>query len=133
MHTPAFVPYVSQFSANLNQAAAAYTLCTASGLVVVYDVNIHVVTAAGGLNWVSIQSTNTSPVIIMTAAEGAVANLSIDKSMNYIQPLAYGSNKTFQLSTGQLLQYTINGVGNAGLLRVVVTWQPMPGVGGNLA
>ena len=71
-------------------------------------------------------------MIIMTAAEGAVANLSIDKSMNYIQPLAYGSNKTFQLSTGQLLQYTINGVGNAGLLRVVVTWQPMPGVGGDL-
>jgi len=122
---PIALPETSQqkvkvFTLNLAQAAATYTLatCNAVGGVLILGVDIYVATAGATFTSVSIQTNDTTAVEILSAAEGAVANLTVGKNVA----------KTFTgptyLHTSKLITYTIIGATGTGSLRVIVRYTP---------
>ena len=108
------------FTANLAQAAATYDLATvnAVGGVVILGVDVYCVTAGATFTSVAIASNDTVPVAILSAVEGAVANLSAGKN------IAKAFTGPTYLHTGKKLQYAIVGVTGTGSLRVIVRYQP---------
>lgn len=108
------------FTANLAQAAATYDLATASavGGVVILSVDIYVVTAGATFTSVAIATNDTTVVPILSAVEGAVANLTVGK--NVVK--AFATNT--YLHTSKKIQYTIVGVTGTGSLLVVIRFQP---------
>lgn len=112
------------FTANLAQAAATYDLCTASGGDLVIDLQrlaIYVATAGATLTSVSIQTNQTNITTILSAVEGAVANLIAQKNLVRAIPVIGG----LLLKSGQKLQYTIVGVTGTGSLQVAVPFLPL--------
>lgn len=111
---------VKEFTANLAQAAATYDLCTASGdlLVDLYKLGIYVATAGGTFTSVSIQTNQTNVTTILSAAEGAVANLIAQKNLVRAIPVVGG----LILRSGQKFQYTILGLTGTGSLRVDIPY-----------
>lgn len=111
---------VKVFTANIAQAAATYDLCTcnATGGILIHDIQIYCVTAAATLTSVAIQSNDTTLVPIMSAVEGAVANLTAGK--NIVKAFA---SPTY-LHTSKKLQFTIVGATGTGSLLVIVHYTP---------
>ena len=100
-----------QFTANLAQAAGTYDLCTASGGdVFIIDFNVYVATAGAVLTSVQIKTDQTNPVDIMSAVEGAVANLGAQKNV------VIARSQPILLRTGQKIVYTIVGATGSGSL-----------------
>lgn len=115
---------MAQFTANLAQAAATYDLCTAGGGGVTIDIGkiaMYVATAGATLTSVSIQSNQTNSTIILSAVEGAVANLIAQK--NLVRAIPVVGN--VYLASGQKLQYTIVGVTGTGSLLVTIPYYPV--------
>lgn len=108
------------FTANLAQAAATYDLVTANatGGVVIQDIQIYVATAGATLTSVAIQTNDTTSVPILTALEGALANLTVGKNV-----VKVFTGPTY-LHTSKKIQYTIVGTTGTGSLLVVVRYQP---------
>jgi hypothetical protein len=108
-----------QFTANLAQAAGTYDLAVANatGGVVIHDVQIYVATVGATLTSVAIQTNDTTPVIMLTAIEGAVANLTVGKNVAKVF-----TGPTY-LHTSKKIQYTIVGVTGTGSLLVTVRYQ----------
>lgn len=108
------------FTANLAQAAATYTLatCNALGGVVILGVDIYVATAGATFTSVAIATNDTTVVPILSAVEGAVANLTVGK--NVVKAF---SGATY-LHTSKLIQYTIVGATGTGSLLVIVRYTP---------
>ncbi len=108
------------FTANLAQAAATYDLatCNAVGGVVILSVDIYCVTAGATFTSVAIATNDTTVVPILSAVEGAVANLTAGK--NIVKAFA---TQTY-LHTSKKIQYTIVGATGTGSLRVIVRYQP---------
>ena len=107
------------FTANLAQAAATYDLATATGGDVILEWAIVYVTTAGAtFTSVSIQSNDTTPVTILSAAEGAVANVTVGKNLKLFSSAAF-------IASGKKLQYSIIGVTGTGLLTVAVLSRPV--------
>lgn len=123
---PASVTVIKQFTANLAQAAATYDLCTATGdvLIDLQRLAIYVATAGAVLTSVSIQTNQTNNTIILSAIEGAVANLIAQKNVVRAIPVIGG----LLLANGQKLQYTIVGATGTGSLTVAV---PFLSIGGS--
>lgn len=120
---PATAQQVSTFTADLTQAAGTYTLCTATNgdvLVDIYDLAIYVATAGATLTSVSIQTSQTNATTILSAVEGAVANLIAQKNLVRAIPVVGG----VLLKTGQKLNYTIVGATGSGSLNVTVPFYP---------
>lgn len=112
------------FTLNLAQAAATYTLaaCNAIGGVVILGVDVYVATAGQTFTSVSIQTNDTTPVVILSAVEGAVANLTVGK--NAVKAFTGPS----YLHTSKLITYTIVGATGTGSLLVIVRYAPtVPG------
>ena len=110
---------VRTFSANLAQAAATYDLATATGGDVwLAEAIVYVTTAGATFTSVSIQSNDTTPVTILSAAEGAVANVTVGKNLKLFSSAAF-------IASGKKLQYTIVGVTGTGLLTVAVLSRPV--------
>lgn len=121
---PAGTPQAKSFTANLAQAAATYDLCTVSGgdvLIDLYALGIYVATAGATLTSVSIQSNQTNATIVLSAIEGAVANLLAQKNLVRAIPII-GS---LVLASGQKLQYTIVGATGTGALTVTVPFMAL--------
>ena len=112
------------FTANLAQAAATYDLCTASGgdiLIDLYTLGIYVHAAGATFTSVSIQTNQTNNTIIMSAVEGAVANLIAQKNIVRAIPVIGG----LVLKSGQKIQYTIVGATGTGTLNVLIPFIPI--------
>lgn len=106
-----------EFTANLAQAAGTYDLCTASGgdvVVDLYSLAIYVATAGATFTSVSIQTNQTNATTVLSAVEGAVANLVVGKNLVRAIPVI-GS---LFLKSGEKLQYTIIGSTGTGALTV---------------
>lgn len=114
---------VKSFTANLAQAAGTYDLCTASGDVLIHPnwLAMYMATAGATFTSVAIQTNQTNPTNILTAGEGAVANLTSQKCVPHNVPTSQG----VFLKSGQKLQYVITGATGTGSMEVVI---PFTGV-----
>jgi hypothetical protein len=112
-------PVCKEFSADLSQAAGTYDICAASGGgCYVEDVVVYVTTAAATLTSVSIQTNQANSTTVMSAVEGAVANLISQKVVSL------ALSRPIYLADGQKLQYTIVGATGTGALLVVPKYYP---------
>lgn len=112
------------FTANLAQAAGTYDLCTATGgdvLVDIQELAIYVATAGATLTSVSIQTNQSNLTTILSAVEGAVANLISQKNLVRAIPVIGG----LLLKSGQKIQYTIVGLTGTGSLLVAIPFMPL--------
>lgn len=101
---------------NLNQAAATYTLLTATGDVWVEIVAAYVKTAAAGLTSLTIQTDHTTPKSVVASAV-AVA-VTQDLSLTIV-------TASFLLPSTKHITGTIVGPGSGGEIDLVVRWLPM--------
>lgn len=110
-------------TANLAQAAGTYDLVTAVGDVLIdtSKVAMYMATVGATFTSVSIQSNQTSVVTVLTALEGAVANLTAQKQIVHVFP----TNSVLHLASGQKLQYTIIGATGTGSMIVDIPFMPM--------
>lgn len=109
------------FSINVAQAAATYTLATASGgdILVLCAVPYVGAAAVTTLTSVAIVTNNTTVVTILSAANGAVANLTADKNL---APFT----TQFVLRSGKLIQFTLVGAtGAGGPFSLAVQYMPL--------
>lgn len=111
------------FTANLAQAAATYDLatCNAVGGVVIQDVQLYMSVAGATFTSVALQTNDTTPVIILTAIEGALANLTVGKNVTKVF-----TGPTY-LHTSKKIQYTLVGVTGTGTMLVVIRYQSTVG------
>jgi hypothetical protein len=95
-------------SVSFNATDGTIDLATATGGdLYVEDVLIYSLTAAADLTSVSIHTNDTVPFEVMTAVEGAAANLVAGKTIK-----TANSGVSFYLVSGKKLQYTIDTAGN---------------------
>lgn len=128
MEGEVLAPLAKEVSFSLNQAAATYTLFTASGDVLIEDISVYCTAAAAGpLTSVSIQTNQTTPRVFLTVAEGGVGNLLAQATIAMAER---ATRVNTQLRSGQLIQAVIAGGASAtGVLQIVVKWRPLSGVG----
>lgn len=118
--------FVKEFTANLAQAAATYDLCTASGDVLIEDVQFYVSTVGATFTSVAFQTNDTTLLQLLTAVEGAVASLLAQKTLRPAE------KQQFQLRSGKKIQYTIVGATGTGEIRATVRFRPIS-AGANLS
>lgn len=112
---------VARLTANLAQAAGTYTLGTVSvGAIQISKATVYVSTAGATFTSVQIKTNQTNSVNIMSAAEGAVANLTAQKNVTIAN-----ANVPITLESGQLLQYVIVGATGTGQLLVTIEYRPI--------
>jgi len=120
---------IKRFSLDLTQAANTYDLCTATGgdVVIYLDRTAWYVDTAGTLfTDVAVQTDQTTPNVLLTAGEGALANILAQAT------LAPANVTPFILKAGQKIQYTITGAQGTGAVSVYFHYRPASG-GGHLA
>ena len=117
------VAKVKQFTLSLAQAAATYDLATvnATGDILILDVNIHCITAGATFTSVAIATNDTTAVSLLSAVEGAVANLTAGKNIVKVFPVA--NTGPILLRSGKKIQYTIVGATGTGTLLVTLRYQ----------
>lgn len=116
---------IKQFTADLSQAAGTYDLLAASGSgIYIKNANIYVSTAGATFTSVSIQTNQTTPKVILSSTDGAVANLTSQAQIeNSID--GWGRSHPIYLASGQKWQYTIVGTTGTGALLVTVEFLPV--------
>lgn len=107
-----------EYTLNVQQAAATYDICTATGGdILIKNAKVYVGTATITLTSVSVQTNMTTSTVILSAVEGAVANLTGDKMI-----VAAFTGPLF-LSSGKKLQFTIIGTTSAqGTMKLIVEY-----------
>lgn len=110
---------VKLFTLNLALGAGTYDMASvnAIGGIVIQDINVYVLAAGSLLTSISIQTNDSTPVVILSAAEGALANLTVGKNVTkvFVGP-SY-------LHTSKKIQYSIIGLTGSGFLLVAVRYQ----------
>ena len=107
------------FALNTNQTAATYDLCTCTvGDIMIISAVPYMAAAVTGLVSVSIQSNDTTAVVILSAGNGILANLTAGTS------LAPATTR-FVLRATKKLQYTIVGTGTGGGMSLAVEYRPL--------
>jgi hypothetical protein len=114
---------VSDFTMNLAQAAATYTLCTAVGDVCIWGMGVFCTVA--GTNWtsVTIQTNDTTNFVFMNSTEGARANFTAGKNVS----ITWAQVQKPLVRSGQLVQYTIAGTTGVGTARVQIYYYSLAG------
>ena len=116
---------VKEFTVNCAQAAGTYDLCTATGGdIVIHDMNFPVTVSGATFTSVAIQTNDAVPWVIMTAIEGAVANIIAGTNL---QPANKG--KSFTLVSGKKIQYTLVGSTGTGTILVPIYFSPAGSTG----
>jgi hypothetical protein len=106
---------------DLSYPADSYDALAASGGdILVEAISFYVETAGATITSVSVKTDQTSVTIVLTSAEGAVANLVSQKNLDF----AFGTFP-FRLSNGQVLQYTIDGASGSGSISMSVCYRPV--------
>jgi hypothetical protein len=122
---------VKEFPIDLVKNIGTYDVCTAAGDVLILGQTLYVVLAAGGLVSAEVLSNQATPVPLLTAAEGVLANLTIDKVLGVPTELGMASRHAWTLRAGQKIQYKINGAnGTAGSMKLIVEYAPLTGGAG---
>lgn len=104
---------------NLAQAAGTYDAGTVSGgTIMLLDAVVYVATAGATFTSVSVQTNTTSPVELLSAVEGAVANVTGGKNLKVF------TTRTI-IPSGSKIQFTIVGVTGTGSLQLHIRYQPM--------
>lgn len=113
------IPLVAYPSANLAAGISTFTLLTATGGdILLRDTTIFVSTPGATITSVSVQTDNTVADIILSAVEGAVANLLAGKNIKaFVTPTI--------IPVGKRIQYTVAGVAGTGILKLAVTYIPL--------
>ena len=117
---------VTEKTLDLSQVApATYDAATAVGDVLVVGMALYVSTVGGGdLTSVSIQTDATTPIVLLTAAEGAVANL-----LAQCHPLAQFQlfPSRWTLRSGQKIRYSLiaSGAAHTGALKLIIEYRPI--------
>lgn len=108
-----------EFTLNLAQAAATYDLATvnAVGGMVIEEVVFFGITVGATFTAVTVQSNNTVSEELLSAAEGAVANIIAGKNIKV-------HSSPFYLPATKKLQYTISGSTGTGSVRAIVKYRP---------
>jgi hypothetical protein len=108
------------FTLNLAQAAATYTAATvnSTGGILLQDVQFYVATAGATFTSVSVQTNDTTAVTLLSALEGALANLTVGKNV-----LKAFTGPTY-VHTSKLIQFTLVGVTGTGSMLMVLRYQP---------
>lgn len=111
------------FTLNLAQAAGTYDACTAFGDVLIDPtwISIYVATAGATFTSVSIQTNQTNATTILTAGEGAVANLTAQRCVPHALPTSQG----ILLKSGQKIQFTLTGATGTGSLQIAIPFYPL--------
>jgi hypothetical protein len=109
---------------NLAQATATYDAAIAVGDVLITGYTFYVSTAAGGgFTSVAVQTNQTTALVMMTAAEGAAANLLAQSHPAVANDKTY---KPWTLKSGQKIQYAIiAGGGPTGEMRLILNYRPI--------
>lgn len=111
------IPHVVTASFNLAQAAATYTLLTATnGDIWIEDVQAYVRTAAGGLTSAALQTNHTTPKVVVASL--LLAALTLDLQCTIVTP-------RMVLPSTKIISGSIVGSGNAGLVYVICRWVPI--------
>ena len=105
---------------NIAQAANTYDITTATGDVMIERFYVYVATAGATMTSVSIQTNDTTPFVLLSAVEWAVANLVAGANLN-----PANKNNVFKLATGKKLQFTIVGATGTGSLQLWVVRRPV--------
>lgn len=120
MHVSPPVNYTKEWTLDCSQAAATYDITTATGDVFVERYYVYVATAGATLTSVAIQTNDTTAFALMTAVEGGVANLLAGSNIN-----PANKDKSFKLTSGKKIQFTIAGATGTGSLRLGVIYRPV--------
>lgn len=125
MRPPSVGPLMKEFTLDLIKNVGTYDVCTAVGDILILGQELFVAVAGVGLTSLEVLTNQTTVVQILTAAEGAVANLTIDKNL---LGLTMNNLQQFQLRNGEKIQYKINTTnGTAGSIKMVVQYRPISG------
>lgn len=113
---------------NLAQAANTYDAATAIGDVLITGCTIYCTVSGTLFTSVSIQTNAGVPLVLMTAAEGALVNIILGS-----HPVAACQLwvAPWTLRSGQKIQFTMIGATGLGELRLIVLYRPIS-VGGVL-
>lgn len=116
-------PQAVSIAVNEAQAAGTYDLATATGGDILIRVNkFYQITAGATFTSAAIQTNDTTAFAIMTAAEGALANLTAAKQI----PTA-NSNTPFVLKSGKKIQLTMAGSTGTGTGTLALEFVPLSG------
>lgn len=108
------------FTFDCNRAGGTYDIATAAGDLMIVKAVFYMVTAAGGLTSVAVATNSTTAQTYLSSGEGAVANLTADKTVPNSN-----NNVATMLKSGNKLRGTINGTGNAGSMLCIITFIPL--------
>lgn len=104
---------------NLAQAAGTYDAGTVSGgAIMIMDAVAYVTVVGATFTSVSIQTNTSTPVELMSAAEGGVANVTANKNLKVF------TTRTI-IPSGSKIQYTIAGATGTGTIQLHLRYQPM--------
>lgn len=116
-----FAP-VKYNTVDLIKVAGTYDIVTSTNDVLIEEIALYVITAGVDFTSVSIQTNQTNATEILSAADGAVANIVIQKNI----PTTL-TRYPFVLRNGQKIQYTLIGNGTAGSIYMITSWRPITG------
>jgi hypothetical protein len=105
---------------NCAQAAGTYDLFTATGDCLVEVNTYYQITAGATFTSLAIQTDDTTPFVIMSAAEGAVANLTAQKNITTANKIA-----PFLLQNGKKIRMTLVGTTGTGTGMLAVQYTPV--------
>lgn len=110
---------VATLTINLAQAAATYDAGTvAGGAIMLLNAIAYVSVVGATFTSVSIQTNTTTAVEILSAAEGAVANVTANKNLKVFSTAT-------MIPSGSKIQYTIVGSTGTGTILLQIRYQPM--------
>lgn len=105
---------------NCAQAAGSYDLLTATGDVLVMLQRYYQITAGATFTALSIQTDDTTAAVLLSAAEGAVANLTAAKNIT-----SATTNTPIILKSGKKIRMTLSGSTGTGTGTLAVFYVPL--------
>lgn len=115
---------VKQFTLDLSQVAGTYDIFTAFvSDVIIEHIILYIATAGAVLSSVAIKTNQTTAFDILTAVDGAVANLTSQKNLI----TTWTQQIPIILASGQKMQYFLVGVTGSGSIRMSVMYRSFNG------
>jgi hypothetical protein len=112
---------VKEVTLDLSQAAGTYDALTADGDVLIEGYNVYVSTAGATFNYASIQTNDTTSLVLLSSSDGVAGNLTEGaQSFSGTTPIKFAG---FRLSDGKKIQYTIDGSTGTGAIKLTVKYK----------
>lgn len=111
---------LAQFTLSLGQASGTYDICTASGDLLIDMANVYVATGALLVTSVAIRTNQSTPTDMMSAVEGALANLLSQRNM-----VLASATRPIYLASGQKLVMVLVGLTGSGSLKLNLRYYPV--------